>query len=432
LLAGARRGGNEKQADAVGVVVMYFWLLVMSISTTSNAHCCCCSKRLVVGVVLLLQLLTIECAAAFHHPCLPYRHQSTKQLLYATKDERVAANKKYLTRKLGLTKDQVQKLQMDGLPNILTLEVGVLEERVDWLKKRLKLKNKSQLRKIVQHQPHVLARLSSNLALKIDYLQTRLRLDDDSLRKLFLEAPHLLPCSTDNMMETLNWLQKSLSLDDRKLSKLIRRAPYTLGCSVPENLEPTLDWIQRRLHTLDDFSISRVIQKMPRVLHLNIESNLEPKLDWLQNKYNFDDDALGKIVQRSPTILGLSIDTLEVKIGWIRKRLYLRGQDLSNFILKSPSILNCNIESNLDLTLNFYIDALGNERDAVRLVTMNPSLLAYSLENRLKPRLQQTKDVGIMIDAGCLRRIGQYTDDYWKLAISFVRDHQELGIIALP
>jgi len=389
--------------------------------------------------LLSVVLVAVVYATAFqqqpsrqNHHAHKYRRHPSTALFYAAKDECIAANKKYLSRRLGLTKDQVQRLQTDGLPNILTLEDGVLEERVDWLKKRLKLKNKSQIRKIVQHQPHVLAKLSSNLAQKIDYLQTRLRLNDDSLRKMFLEAPHLIPCSTENMEETLNWLQTRLRLDDRQLTKLICRAPYTLGCSVSENLEPTLDWIQRRLHTLDEFTISRVVQKMPRILHLNIEANLEPKFDWLQHQFNLDDDALGKMVQRSPTFLGLSIDTWEVKLDWIERRLDLTDQDLSKFILKAPSILNCNIESNLDLTLDFYIDALGNEREAVRLVTKNPSLLAYSLEKRLKPRLQETRDAGILIDAGCLRRIGQYTDDYWKMALSFVRDHQELGIIALP
>lgn len=393
--------------------------------------------------LLGLALFFVEvmmCATAFHQPSVRYIHVHQSQCrhsrmpcLYATKDECIAANKKYLSRKLGLTKSQVQRLQTDGLPNILTLEDGVLEERVDWLKKRLKLRNNKQVRKIVQHQPHVLAKLSSNLAQKIDYLQTRLQLSDNSLRKLFLEAPHLIPCSTENMEDTLNWLQKRLRLNDRQLTKLIQRAPYTLGCSVSENLEPTLVWIQQRLNALDDFSISRVVQKMPRILHLNIEANLEPKFDWLQHKFNLDDEALGKMVQRSPTFLGLSIDTWEVKLDWIERRLHLSDQeDLSEFIVRYPCLLNCNIEANLELTLNFYIDALGNEREAVRLVTHNPSLLAYSLEKRLKPRLQESRDAGILIDAGSLRRIGQYTEDYWKMAISFVRDHKELGIIALP
>ena len=384
------------------------------------------------------------CAAAFQPTRRRYyhyatyiqegRHHTTSPLFYTIKHERVqriAANKKYLTQKLGLPKNKVEKLQeMDGLPNILTLDEGILEERVLWLKQRLKLKNKGQIRGIVQHQPHVLARLSSNLEQKIDYLQTRLLLDDKSLRKLILDAPHILPCSTDNIEETLNWLQTRLSLDDRKLSKLVKRAPYTLGCSVDENLEPTLDWLQRRLG-MDDFSISRVVQKMPRILHLNIESNLEPKLDWLQEEFKLDDEAVGKMVQRAPTIIGLAIDSWEIKIDWIQSRLGLVDQDLADFVLKSPSILNLTCQ-NLDSTLQFFIDALGNERDAVRLVTNNPSLLAYSLERRLKPRLQETRDLCLQVDASCLRRIGQYSDDYWKAATSFVRDHQEFGITVLP
>jgi len=408
----------------------------------------CISKTLSILALYFLmhqahdvkKMIAPVCAAAFQPTRRRHYHYATHSqvgrhhttsLFYTAKHQCVAANKKYLTQTLGLPKNKVEKLQeMDGLPNILTLDEGILEERVLWLKQRLKLKNKGQIRGIVQHQPHVLARLSSNLEQKIDYLQTRLLLDDKSLRKLILDAPHILPMGTDNIEETLNWLQRRLSLDDRKLAKLVKRAPYTLGCSVDENLEPTLDWLQRRLN-MDDFSISRVVQKMPRILHLNIESNLEPKLDWLQEEFKLDDEAVGKMVQRAPTIIGLAIDSWEIKIDWIQSRLGLVDQDLADFVLKSPSILNLTIE-NLSSTLQFFIDALGNEREAVRLVTNNPSLLAYSLERRLKPRLQETRELRLQVDTSCLRRIGQYSDEYWKAATSFVRDHQEFGITVLP
>ena len=122
------------------------------------------------------------------------------------------------------------------------------------------------------------------------------------------------------------------------------------------------------------------------------------------------------MIQRSLAILGLSIDdNLQPKLEWIQQRLSLTDESLSNLIKKFPSIFSCNVNTNLAPTLNFYIGALGDEREALTLVIQNPSLFGYSLENRLKPRLEETRDAGIFIDAACLRRIGQCTDNQWRM-----------------
>ena len=65
---------------------------------------------------------------------------------------------------------------------------------------------------MTQNQPHILGR--TNLATKLDYLQTRLLLDDNSLRKLILRALHILPLSMEkNIAPKLDWLQQRLDLD---------------------------------------------------------------------------------------------------------------------------------------------------------------------------------------------------------------------------
>ena len=336
-------------------------------------------------------------------------HTSQQSVKHASA---VAKNKDYLIGSLGFNEEKLHSAE--EYTNILTLGKGVLEERAIWLQRRLSLTD-NETAKITQNQPHILGRRSfTNLSPKIDYFQSRLLLDKNSLRKLVLRAPHILACSVEENIEpTLDWLQLRLGLTSISLSKMICRHPYTLGCSVTENLEPTLDWLQQRLD-LGDEEISRLVQRSPNTLHLNIESNLEPKFDWLQQQLDLDTASLSKMVQRAPTILHLSIDNIEPKLEWLQG-LSLTDRGILNIIQKFPSILSCNLDTNLEPTLYFYIGALGgNEREALALVTHNPNLFAYSLEKRLKPRLQEALNAGIVIDTSCLRRIGQYTDNQWQ------------------
>merc|ERR1719291_291553 len=125
------------------------------------------------------------------------------------------------------------------------------------------------------------------------------------------------------------------------------------------------------------------------------------------------------MIRRYPNIFGLSIgDNIEPKLDWLQKRLSLNDSELSNFVQKFPSLLNFNVDTNIEPTLNFYIDALGDEDQALNLVIRRPALISLSLENRLKPRLQEAQDYGMTIDSGCLTRIGSYTNKQWSRSLA--------------
>jgi len=66
----------------------------------------------------------------------------------------------------------------------------------------------------------------------------------------------------------------------------------------------------------------------------------------------------------------------------------------------------------LEPTLNFYIDALGKDH-ALAFVTRIPASLSYSLEKRLKPRLKQALDVGMVVDSKLVSLIMFYTNEKW-------------------
>mmetsp|Transcript_28683 Transcript_28683/g.53017 ORF Transcript_28683/g.53017 Transcript_28683/m.53017 type:complete len:415 (-) Transcript_28683:330-1574(-) len=329
----------------------------------------------------------------------------------------VAENEDFLTGTLGFSED---KLKKPTTKRILTLENGVLEERVDWLKERLKL-NTNEIKKMAQSHPGILGKRSkANLIPKLDYLQTRLLLDEKSLRKIILRAPFILGSSTeDNIIPKLDYLQKKLLLDDESLRKIILVAPHTLGFSIEDSIEPKLDWLQQRL-ILNDAKLAKIITRFPTIMQYSIKDNIEPKLDWLQQRLDLDDAAVGKMIQRLPSILGSSIpNKLEPTMDWLQQRLSLTDGELSNLIKKCPSLLGYSVDTNIEPTLNFFIEALGDEGEALTLLIRSPDLFSRSLEGRLKPRLEEAQAAGMIINVACLKRIGKYVEKEWHTSLDF-------------
>ena len=89
-----------------------------------------------------------------------------------------------------------------------------------------------------------------------------------------------------------------------------------------------------------------------------------------------------------------------------------------------PSLFNLNIDTNIDPTLNFYIDALGDEAKALAFVA-HPISFGYSLEKRLKPRLQEAKEAGINVDSKFLSSMMTYTEDGWNKRLTRKRQIAE-------
>mmetsp|Transcript_24159 Transcript_24159/g.58373 ORF Transcript_24159/g.58373 Transcript_24159/m.58373 type:complete len:420 (+) Transcript_24159:49-1308(+) len=339
----------------------------------------------------------------------------------------IASNREYLMNELGFSEDAVDSIEtrrsIKRQSGILTLESGVLEERANWLKTRLNLRE-VECQKMIRRSPNVLARRpEKNLAPKLDYLQKRLVLDETSLRKIILTSPDILNKSIEgNIAPKLDYLQKRLLLldDETLLRKFVMGSPTIFNYSIEGKIAPKLCWLQRRL-ALDDDSLRKLVLGFPRCLECSIEDNIDPKLDWLQRRLgNLDDATAGKMITRRPMILGSSVsESLEPTLHWLQDRLSLTDNGLSRLVQKLPTLFGLSVKNNLEPTLNFYIDALGDEDEALDLVTQNPVFFACSLEKRLKPRLEEVRDAGMIVDRACLQRIGTYTDKRWYTSLDF-------------
>ena len=61
---------------------------------------------------------------------------------------------------------------------------------------------------------------------------------------------------------------------------------------------------------------------------------------------------------------------------------------------------------------------MGDESNALAFVIHNPTSLSYSLEKRLKPRLEEAKEAGMIIYSTCLNSIMVRTDLQWDKKIA--------------
>ena len=142
-------------------------------------------------------------------------------------------------------------------------------------------------------------------------------------------------------------------------------------------------------------------------------------MDWLQERLSLDRDQLRRIVKLQPQLLVYKMEeTLEPRLVWLKNRLEINKEEvLKHLVVRAPNILTLSIK-NLEPKWNFLQSQLGDS-SAVDAIVHCPILLACSLEARLKPRMEEASDNGIVLDVRCLNRIATYPEKTWAASVGY-------------
>ena len=284
-----------------------------------------------------------------------------------------------------------------------------MEKRREQLRELL-CATESEVEKLVRQIPRVLHRSDMVEAYgpKLALLQQRFRIGQKEAGKMFIH---------NNWMATMSIAFMAMTLEEQS------------------------KWIQSSLH-LSDEEFCILVRKFPKSLVLNPEKNLDPKLQYLRKTFALDDDSLRDLVLRMPGLLTYSEKTIDKKLAFYS---YLLGEKKAKIlVVESPYfVVNYGLERRLkprlkevlksgekvrwdktlvsrlatrtdkqweeyglgdasektiDERMAFYIELLG-ERKAKRLIMESPYYVVnYSLERRLKPRLEEVLKSGQKVD----------------------------------
>ena len=289
------------------------------------------------------------------------------------------------------------------------------KEKMQFLKSALSLNDKKL--EMFAKRPKLFSSSINAMERRLQYLQARLSLNKKQLSKMVQRLPALLQYGTDKNIEAkLQYLQKRLMLDEKELLKCVRTQPsiFTLGI---ENLEQKLVFIQSRL-SLDDKELSSLLKKVPPVLFLKPEI-LNQKLTFWQDRLLLDENQLSKFVRKYPSLLTLSTaENIEPKLEYLQKRLSMDDEQLREVVTKLPSLLGTSIEFNLEPTITFFESLIG-VNVAKALLIANPYIVTRSLEKRIKPRVAEVQEEGLLIDAAALVRIAMFTEEKWMASVAY-------------
>lgn len=134
--------------------------------------------------------------------------------------------------------------------------------------------------------------------------------------------------------------------------------------------------------TISSDATSSSTQMYPEIGTLHLAPASEIAYFYLKNTVGLTEEAMWRLMQKSGSILGLSVPTLQRKISLLTKSMKLTDEDVRTIIHKQPSILTLSANRNISPTILFLVRALDLGKDDLRTIVVRyPCILCYSIHN---------------------------------------------------
>jgi len=219
----------------------------------------------------------------------------------------------------------------------------------------------------------------------------------DKAKKLIQKSPSMLTYSRTNFEETTDFFLSECRLSKEEYTKMLMTYPQCLGLSIDNRLRPAIDFFR------DEIGSNKwkwIVVRYPQIFRN--ASELRPRAQFMYEKLNLERWAdLSQIASKYPPAFWLSEQNIVPKMEFLQQSLKLSTGELRDILVTYPQLLGLSLESNLHPTVEFLLSDNGAHLTVSQLgyfVSYQPAILAYSLEKRIKPRIERMRDAGIRLE----------------------------------
>jgi predicted transcriptional regulator with HTH domain len=319
-----------------------------------------------------------------------------------------------LQTELDLSLEDIQMIQSNSLPAILSYPRSELRKRILVYKLDLLYPTK-EMKRMVWKDPRMLRTDSTNVRQILNVFREELDIDKYDVHQMLGKEILLLTYNAEsNIRPTIRYLKEHEV--GKCLGMVIRKGKSTTHAASEEESE---NIIKERLKAL--------VMGHPKVLSSSIEKKLKPIVSFFLNDCGLSEYEFGRVIyRRGGSLLEANVDrTLKWKVAFLRENLGLdvddNGDDgvdtdldrnfqveipsldapssslstferkrlLAQMIATNPDILTLSIENNLQPKFDYFYNTIGFTKEELRYVLLKrPQLLALSLERNIIPKIE--------------------------------------------
>lgn len=334
-----------------------------------------------------------------------------------------------LRRTMDLTDDDIRTI-MKRHPSVLQLSANKnLAPTILFLQRSLDL-SREDLRALIVPFPSILGYSITNLKAKVNLFTKILGFSTDECRVLFVNQPKLLTAGVNTgLLPRVQFMLREMNVPLTELRTLIKKNPQIMLYSLEHNLRPKLIFYFIMTLHMDTRQVSKLLLKYPPILDYNLNNHILPisryfisdlefaptefrqillkfprlvtwslfkikhVVGYLRYELGMNASQVKRVLYQAPQVVGLTETNVKSKVEYLRETLLLSDEELRRVVSSMPTIILCSIDANLHPKIEFLRGVL-RDNELRGAILLQPSLLGYSLNKRIQPRMQAILDTG--------------------------------------
>jgi mTERF domain-containing protein, mitochondrial len=322
-------------------------------------------------------------------------------ILHLSADKNIAPTLLFLLRALSLGRDELRHLVVT-CPAVLCYSISNLKSKIQFFTECMKY-NTDECRELLLQKPELFrSSVQTGLVPHFQFLTSDMEIPPDQLQRIVQKNPAILLYSLEQNLvpKLVYYMIMRLQMNTAQIAKLLLAFPQILDCHLDRTILPVTVYFFQELD-VSEIEFRNILLKFPRLVTHSLRK-IKRTIGYFRFELNMLPAQVKKVLYRAPAILGLSLErNIQPKVQYLQTSLALSDEELHTVLAAMPSLLLLNSESNLRPKLEFLNVTLHHTssfRDvsSVRDVVMRlPTLLGYSLEKRIAPRMNA------ILEAGC-------------------------------
>ncbi len=215
-----------------------------------------------------------------------------------------------------------------------------------------------------------------------------------SVGNLFLQEPKLVRSGVNTgLIPRMQFFLNEIEIPRDKLKVIVQKNPKVLLYSLEKNLIPKLVFCLLMKLRMDTKQVQQLLLAYPQILNYNFDRTIIPMALYFVKELEFSFSEFRNILLRFPRIVTYSLPKTKHAVGYFRFELGMSASQVKRVLYGAPSLVGLNTDVNVKRKVEFLQTSLGLSDDQLRtLVATMPSLLVLNSDINLQPKLDYLRD----------------------------------------
>ena len=248
--------------------------------------------------------------------------------------------------------------------------------------------SRGELKEMLLACPAILGYSKKTLRAKVRFFTDIMGYSVGETRRLFLQEPKLWRASVKSgLIPRMRFLVKDVEISREQLGVIVLKNPRMLLYSVDDNLIPKLVFYCIMTLNMEPKHVEKLLTSFPDFMQYNLDRHIIPITQYFTKDLDFAPIEFRSILLAYPKLLSNSLAKIKYMVGFLRYEMGFSGPQVKRVLYQAPQVLSLR-DTNVREKIHYLERSLELDKESIQaLITGMPRVLVLNMDQNIGPKI---------------------------------------------